>query len=244
MLRWIMLIAALAVMAALPGCKRSVSWHQKLTLIIDTPAGEVRGSSVTRVENVTNKGALVLPEARGTRSYWTGEAVAVEVLPGKWLFALLEGEGGTDAGHWVYAAYDLNAALGPDGYPSYETAMAKLRAQPMNVPVPLPADGLPMLITFGDITDPASVTHVDPRDLSASFGPGMSLEAVTLEITDEPVTVGRVEVVLGWWLEMRSGPYNEMTPLKLPNNSPRGWNHLGALSFWSLDRLKEFEVQR
>ena len=77
MLRWTMLIAALAVMAALPGCKRSVSWHQKLTLVIDTPAGKVSGSSVTRVENVTNKGALVLPEARGTRSYWTGEAAAV-----------------------------------------------------------------------------------------------------------------------------------------------------------------------
>lgn len=198
MLRWILLIAALAVMAALPGCKRSVSWHQKLTLVIDTPAGEVRGSSVTRVENVTNKGALVLPEARGTRSSWTGEAVAVEVLPGKWLFALLEGEGGTDAGHWVYAAYDLNAALGPDGYPSYETAMAKLRAQPKNVPVSLPVDGLPMLVTFGDIADPTSVERVDPADLTASFGPDVELKAVTLEITDEPVTVGRVEGMPFW----------------------------------------------
>lgn len=198
MLRWIMLIAALAVMAAVPGCKRSVSWHQKLTLVIGTPAGEISGSSVTRVENMTDKGALVLPEARGTRSYWTGEAVAVEVLPGKWLFALLEGEGGTDAGHWVYAAYDLKGALGPDGYPGYEAAMTKLRAQPKNVPVPLPADGLPMLVTFGDITDPTSVQKVDPADLAASFGPGVSLEAVTLEITDEPVTVGRVEAVLGW----------------------------------------------
>ena len=204
MLRWIMLIAALGMMAALPGCKRSVSWHQKLTLVIGTPAGEVSGSSVTRVENITNKGALVLPEARGTRSYWTGEAVAVEVLPGKWLFALLEGEGGTDAGHWVYAAYDLNAALGADGYPSYETAMAKLRAQPMNVPVSLPADGLPILVTFGDITDPTSVQRVDPTDLAASFGPSVDLKAVTLEITDEPVTVGRVDAVLGWL-----GPYPE-----------------------------------
>lgn len=197
MLRWTMLIAALAVMAALPGCKRSVSWHQKLTLVIDTPAGKVSGSSVTRVENVTNKGALVLPEARGTRSYWTGEAAAVVVLPGKWLFALLEGEGGTDAGHWVYAAYDLNAALAPDGYPSYEAAMAKLRAQPKNVPVPLPADGLPVLVTFDDIADPTSVERVDPADLTASFGPGVELKAVTLEITDEPVTVGYVEAVLG-----------------------------------------------
>ena len=198
MLRWIMLIAALGVTTALPGCKRSVSWHQKLTLVIGTPAGEVSGSSVTRIENISSKGALVLPEARGTRSSWTGEAVAVEVLPGKWLFALLAGEGGTDAGHWVYAAYDLNAALGADGYPSYETAMAKLRAQPKNVPVSLPADGLPILVTFGDIADPTSVQRVDPTDLTASFGPGVDLKAVTLEITDEPVTMGQIERLPFW----------------------------------------------
>ena len=198
MLRWIMLIAALGVTTALPGCKRSVSWHQKLTLVIGTPAGEVSGSSVTRIENISSKGALVLPEARGTRSSWTGEAVAVEVLPGKWLFALLEGEGGTDAGHWVYAAYDLNEALGADGYPSYEAAMAKLHAQPKNDPVPLPADGLPLMVTFADITDPTSVERVDPTDLTASFGSGVDLKAVTLEITDEPVTEGRVEAALVW----------------------------------------------
>ena len=114
------------------------------------------------------------------------------------LYRLLEGEGGTDAGHWVYAAYDLNAALGADGYPSYETAMAKLRAQPMNVPVSLPADGLPILVTFGDITDPTSVQRVDPTDLAASFGPSVDLKAVTLEITDEPVTMGQIERLPFW----------------------------------------------
>ena len=75
--------------------------------------------------------------------------------------------------------------------------MAKLRAQPKNVPVPLPADGLPVLVTFDDIADPTSVERVDPADLTASFGPGVELKAVTLEITDEPVTVGYVEAVLG-----------------------------------------------
>ena len=200
------LVVFFALLSALTlsACKREISWHQRLTLIVDTPQGEVSGASVTRVENVTNKGSLVLPEARGTRSHWTGEAVAVEVLPGKWLFALLEGEGGTDAGHWVYAAYDLNKARGPDGYPSYEAAMAKLRKQPKEVPVPLPEDGLPVLVTFGDISDPTSVARVDPKDLEASFGPGVSLNSMTLEITDGPVTEGRVEAVLAWL-----GPYPE-----------------------------------
>lgn len=176
----------------------TVSWNQRLTLVIETPQGEVRGSAVTRVENVTSKGALVLVEARGTRSYWTGEAVAVEVLPGKWLFALLQSEGGTDAGHWVFAAYDLGTAVGADGYPSYDAAMAKLRAQPLDVPVPLPAEGMPMLVAFDEITDPKTVRRVDPRNLAAVFSEGVRLKAVTLEITDEPVTEGRIEGVLGW----------------------------------------------
>ncbi|WP_294982607.1 hypothetical protein [Tabrizicola sp.] len=182
----------------------TVSWNQRLTLVIETPQGEARGSAVTRVENVTSKGALVLAEAWGTRSYWTGEAVAVEVLPGKWLFALLEGESGTDTGHWVYAAYDLNEALAPNGHPSIEAATSKLWAQPMNVPVPLPADRMPMMVSFGDITKPETVRKVDPEGLAAVFGEGVRLKAVTLEITDEPVTEGRVGEVLGWF-----GPYPE-----------------------------------
>lgn len=148
----------------------TVSWNQRLTLVIETPQGEVRGAAMTRVENVTSKGALVLAEARGTRSYWTGEAAAVEIGPGRWLFALLQGEGATDAGHWVYAAYDLGTAVGADGYPSYDVAMAKLRVQPMDVPVPLPVEGMPMLVTFDDITKPETVRRVDPDDLDAAFG--------------------------------------------------------------------------
>ena len=46
--------------------------------------------------------------------------------------------------------------------------------------------------------DPASVARVDPTDLAASFGPGYALSSITLAITDEPVTKGRVEAVLGW----------------------------------------------
>lgn len=143
-------------------------------------------------------GALVLAEARGTRSYWSGEAVAVEVLPGRWLFALLQAEGATDAGHWVYAAYDLGTAVGSDGYPSHHAAMAKLRAQSMDVPVPLPAEGMPMPVTFDDISKPETVRRVDPNDLAAVFGEGVKLQAVTLEITKDAVTEGRVEGVLGW----------------------------------------------
>ena len=57
-------------------------------------------------------------------------------------------------------------------------------------------------MTFGDIADPASVRLVDPGDLGASFGPGVRLKAVTLEVTEEAVTEGVVEGVLGWLSEI------------------------------------------
>ena len=59
-------------------------------------------------------------------------------------------------------------------------------------------NNIPMLVTFADINDPASVKKVNPNDLAASFGAGYSLKSITLEITDEKVTKGVVEGVLGW----------------------------------------------
>ena len=65
-------------------------------------------------------------------------------------------------------------------------------------PVTLTGDLIPMLVTFDDITKPETVREVDPEDLTAVFGEGVRLKAVTLEVTEEAVTEGRVEGVLGW----------------------------------------------
>ena len=64
--------------------------------------------------------------------------------------------------------------------------------------IAVPEGQYPMLVTFGDIADPASVRLVDPGDLAASFGAGVRLKAVTLEVTREEVTEGVVEGLLGW----------------------------------------------
>ncbi len=56
----------------------------------------------------------------------------------------------------------------------------------------------PQMVTFADIADPLSVQLVDPDDLAATFGTGFALRKVTVQVTDEPVTLGRVEPVLSW----------------------------------------------
>jgi hypothetical protein len=200
---WLVIgVLALLSFVAFRGCfgGASISWNQRLTLVVETPQGEVRGSAVTRVTKTDSSGALVVPEARGVRSGVTGEAVVVEVAAGRYLFALLSGSGEEkrDASHWVYPAYDLGAAG------SYGGAMMKVQSQRFDTPVPLPPEGWPMLVTFDDISRPETVREVDPEDLAAVFGEGVRLKAMTLEITDEAVTEGRLEGVLGWWCKERT----------------------------------------
>jgi hypothetical protein len=40
------------------------------------------------------------------------------------------------------------------------------------------------LVTFADTNDPKSVMLVDPNNLSATLGPGVSWRSMTLEATD------------------------------------------------------------
>ncbi|MCG7495092.1 toxin-activating lysine-acyltransferase [Thalassobius sp. Cn5-15] len=62
---------------------------------------------------------------------------------------------------------------------------------------PTEFDGL-RWVGFEDYSDPKSVFVVDPADLAASYGEGYALTRLTLQITDDPLTQGEVEKVLGW----------------------------------------------
>jgi len=64
--------------------------------------------------------------------------------------------------------------------------------------VALTGKQMPWLVTFDDVRDPKTVRQVDPANLAASFGPGVTLTSITLAITDEPRTSGKLKSVLGW----------------------------------------------
>ena len=46
----------------------------------------------------------------------------------------------------------------------------------------------PLLLRFRDLKVPASVERVDPLNLAASFGPGVSLRAITICVVDDPAS--------------------------------------------------------
>jgi hypothetical protein len=175
------------------------SWHQRLTIIIDTPAGEVRGSSVVEITNTETMGPLVLMEARGVHTKVRGEAVAVEVVPGQWLFVLLEGHsnGQGDASQLVHQVFDPGAG-GPARDRSYARTMRGLRALPLDTPAPVPPDSYPMFVTFDDFALPETVRLVESTGMAEVFGAGVSLREMTLEITEEAITEGQVRKLLPW----------------------------------------------
>lgn len=182
----------LITLLTLTGCER-YSWRQKLTVTVETPAGEVSASSVSHVSWAKH---WIRTDGMGWDYDLTSEAVVVEVMPGRYLFALLGSPGRSEYMGTVAAASINGRDLQwIDGALFDEVRDRRDRAAGV---ITLPEVQYPMMVTFGDIADPTSVKMVDPANLAASFGLGVRLKAVTLEVTDEAVTVGRIEGVLGW----------------------------------------------
>jgi hypothetical protein len=193
----LMLIPLLLALFALTGCER-YAWNQKLTVTVETPEGEVSASSVSAV---SWRKHWIQTDGMGWSYDLTGEAMVVEVTPGRYLFALLKGAGTTEyMGSVAAASIAGREGRVIDGALFREVQGGRDRAAGV---ITVPEVQYPMLVTFADIADPASVKLVDPADLAASFGPGVRLKSVTLEVTDEAVTEGRVEEVLGWLSAIR-----------------------------------------
>jgi hypothetical protein len=155
--------------------------HQKLTIHVMTPTGMISASSVLQVsyQPPLLKGpAAGFDRATITRS---GEAVVLDVGGGHYLFVLLKGA--PDPWSVFYPKQSPQGVIG-----NFKTMIGQTRE--------LTPKQYPLLVTFGDISDPASVKRVDPNNLELAFGPGYALQSITLSLTDEPVTTGEVEKVL------------------------------------------------
>ena len=163
----------------------SVSVRYKLTYVVDVKGETRTGSGVIEIRaEDTSKLPLL---GRGFGSSATGEAVVVDLGDGRFLFSLLN-----------------NAATLPfkpfiEHYKGDNTGIDVLRTLRSEKPsTELEIEQLPMLVTFSNLSDPKSVRKVNPYNLAATFGSGIKLDNVKLEITDEPVTKGAVDPVLRW----------------------------------------------
>jgi hypothetical protein len=191
-------LACLA-MSLLSGCGSPKSeYRQRIIVEVETPSGLRTGSSVIQVRHKQKPKAL--EHIPGNGFYARGEAVAVEVAPGRILFALLSPPRSWDVSS--YQARLITKALmgGAESKPAlalpgngYGVDAHKVIGE-SNVEVTLPKRLYPMLVTFQDINDPLSVKLVDPADLAPIFGPEFQLKRITVKVTDDPVTIGVTEL--------------------------------------------------
>ncbi len=183
-------------------------WRQALTVTVETPAGERTGRTVVEVGAWFGQQPLSANEV----SYEvTGEATAVEVAPGRWLFALLGGSQeryacavGSAMG-WQDGPWVRNSPVPEAEQRRRGEWLAEVPRQVGRPPVALPERCLPQLVTFDNLADPASVREVNPDNLAATFGPGVRLAGATIAVTEEPLTEGRVGGVLPWLATIGDG---------------------------------------
>jgi len=190
--------AVLAIVFTLAGCAKSESYRYRLTLVVNTPDGIKRASTVGEVVFWD----VSIP-ARGTMHKLRGNALYLDLGPGaRPLVALLT--------HRHHAGYDDAIRWSSEAGPDTRLLMQLFGEKPsddfMN-DVPriaakrgsrrLARDKLPDLVTFANVNDPGSVIEVDPNDLQATLGQGISWNEITIEVVDEPATKG-IEQKLPW----------------------------------------------
>ncbi|MGL1922589.1 MAG: hypothetical protein OCD03_16350 [Hyphomicrobiales bacterium] len=205
-------------------------WHQKLELVIGTPDGDKVGSSVVRAR-IAFRTAAFPGQISGFKG-WSGEATVVDLGDGKYLFALVKEPVSLAQDTFQYLVPAVTRFKEGNGnrYPTKTLLPRFIEEIREKAPVVSEYE-YPMLVTFDDINDPKTVRLVDPIDLAATFGKGYALKEMTLEITDEEVTIGNLKTILDyfWWEETRKEEYRCRTHgcsltamlIKLPNGGAR-----------------------
>ena len=193
MKRCVIVIVAMGFL--LGGCNSfssAYTYRYRITVEVDTPQGLRTESSVWETSAWEGSG---IPDT-AIRSSVRGEAVAVD-LPGGTLFALLRGQD-MDVNYSVGLVSSQLRQTPVQGVTITGDWKQNRRQIASRKPgVTLTPDLYPLLVRFRDLSSPASVATVDPAALAASFGPGVRLRRIVVQVTDERVTEG-IENRLPW----------------------------------------------
>jgi hypothetical protein len=196
------IVVALCVVLALTGCGRSETYRYKLTLSLATPDGVKTGSNVVELHYFE----VSIP-ARGEMHDTRGQALYLDLGPGQRpLIALLtrirrddEVAPNMDMYRWSEDSPSLVLVKvcfgGDEGLDWIEVAIQFNKR--CRRPLPITTADLPDLVTFAEVNNPKSVMFVDPNNLAATLGPGVSWRSMTLQVTDEPLTKG-IDEHLPW----------------------------------------------
>lgn len=212
---------------SLGGCgdDRFPDYHYKMTIHVgDRAFSSVRGVEQERVTSIADSGGQTI------KRRLSGEAVIIEAN-GRTYYALLSKPDNADYALLTVTQASLGVAMAampdpdapkseqqkaiaewrrdqpgrdPNAYlddiASESRVMTELKGvYPLQRTLPArqgrpPLDAWPMFVTFGDPNDPKTVREVSPESIGVSN--------ITVEITDEPVTIG-IEERFPWWSQYK-----------------------------------------
>jgi hypothetical protein len=194
----------LALLGGVPlaACTGDFSLRYRLTTTVTLGDRRIVGSSVREMrwhERWEGLGSLDTSGFKGVR----GEAAIVDLGQRGLLVATLAAKSfSSELNRWVVEsgtwspvrAFDRAMDGGLDFWRRRSGVVVALRPEEM-----------PVLVTFGDPRAQRTAREVDPANLAADFGSGARLESITVEISHDPITRGRVQRALPWLSDMRPG---------------------------------------
>lgn len=215
--RGVLGLLAGGVAALLSGCGLfgGNSYRFRMTVEVETPQGLKTGSSVYAVTGFTTSDLMTGGTSSDTE--FKGEAAMVDLGNGRVLFALLRMANGTSSDDHL-AIMSMKAMDPAYANNKKDSAQRIASGSGITSPAEVAPKDYPLLVTFGDMQDPTSVTRVDPTNLAASFGPGVRLKRIVVEVTDDDVMAG-IEERLGWLFNPNR---KRISPDKKPEGIPLG----------------------
>lgn len=170
------------------------TYRYKLYLTIKTPSGQIEKSNTSEVNISFPLFNILAPTSYKTNHI--GDAFFIDLGAGKSIILIELQQNGFDRKDtWrnlpFYAAIP-KISLNKRRIPS-EIKLAK-EAGKLEVPL----KELPMTIILRRINDPETIAEIDPLKLSAYLGSGYAVTGAMIELTDEPVTRGLIELKLPW----------------------------------------------
>lgn len=167
----------------------SGSWRYRITVDVETPEGLKTGSVVRETQSSVG---IRIGDSGGGGAGTIGEAIVVDLGKRGCLIGTLP-EG--DELSKVIGNYPPATPEGIKYYSNLKEGKASLMQKGL----------LPHFVTFKNMNDPMTVENVDGRDLSKTFGDGVKLKDITLEVTTEPITWGNINIYLPWLEGLKGG---------------------------------------
>jgi hypothetical protein len=185
----------------------------RLVVEVETPDGVKSAANIYSVTPNRGYGGSNTGETSGPQT--KGDAVFVNLGGGRNVVALLAV--GTDPVEFDatnYIAMRSFLAAGP------KVQFRDMKKTTALSPVPVPAENAPVLVTFKDVNDPASMRRLTADNVQQLLGPGVKLRSMTVSTVangfwpvdiggalGEPVTRG-IEAKLPW-LKGEAAPANQ-----------------------------------